>query len=145
MDFYPYVKAFHVISIIAWLAGMLYLPRLFVYHTQATPGSELSETLKVMERRLLKAIINPAMGAAWILGLILVFWYGVIDWSADYWFHAKLTLVILLSGFHGALSRWRKDFEADRNTRSQRFYRIVNEVPTVIMIIVVLLVIVRPF
>jgi putative membrane protein len=145
VDFYPYVKAFHIISIIAWMAGMLYLPRLFVYHTQAAPGSEMSETLKVMERRLLKAIINPAMAAAWVLGLILVFWYGVIDWSADYWFHAKLTLVILLSGFHGALSRWRKDFEADRNTRSQRFYRIANEVPTVIMIIVVLLVVVRPF
>lgn len=145
MDFYPYVKAFHVISVIAWMAGMLYLPRLYVYHAQATPGSELSETLKVMERRLLKAIINPAMAAAWILGLILVFWYGVIDWSADYWFHAKLTFVILLSAFHGSLSRWRKDFEADRNTRSQRFYRIANEVPTVIMIIVVLLVIVRPF
>jgi putative membrane protein len=145
VDFYPYVKAFHIISIIAWMAGMLYLPRLFVYHTQAAPGSELSETLKVMERRLLKAIINPAMAAAWILGLILVFWYGVIDWSADFWFHAKLTLVILLSGFHGALSRWQKDFEADRNTRSQRFYRIANEVPTVIMIIVVLLVVVRPF
>jgi putative membrane protein len=145
VDFYPYVKAFHIISIIAWMAGMLYLPRLFVYHTQAAPGSELSETLKVMERRLLKAIINPAMAAAWILGLILVFWYGVIDWSADFWFHAKLTLVILLSGFHGALSRWQKDFQADRNTRSQRFYRIANEVPTVIMIIVVLLVVVRPF
>jgi putative membrane protein len=139
------VKAFHIISIIAWMAGILYLPRLFVYHTQAATGSELSETLKVMERRLLKAIINPAMAAAWVLGLILVFWYGVIDWSADFWFHAKLTLVILLSGFHGALSRWQKDFEADRNTRSQRFYRIANEVPTVIMIIVVLLVVVRPF
>ena len=139
------IKAFHIISIIAWLAGMLYLPRLFVYHTQAAPGSEMSETFKVMERRLLKAIINPAMIAAWVFGLILVFWYGVIDWSADYWFHAKLTLVILLSGFHGALSRWRKDFEADRNTRSQRFYRIANEVPTLIMIIVVLLVVVKPF
>jgi putative membrane protein len=145
VDFYPYVKAFHLISVIAWLAGMLYLPRLFVYHTQAAPGSEMSETFKVMERRLLKAIINPAMAAAWVLGLILVFWYGAIDWSADYWFHAKLTLVILLSGFHGALSRWRKDFEADRNTRSQRFYRIANEVPTLIMIIVVLLVVVKPF
>ncbi len=124
---------------------MLYLPRLYVYHTQAMPGSEMSETFKVMERRLLKAIINPAMIATWGFGLILVFWYGVIHWSSDYWFHAKLVLVILLSGFHGALSRWRKDFEADRNTRSQRFYRIANEVPTLIMIIVVLLVVVRPF
>lgn len=145
MDLYLYVKAFHIISVIAWMAGMLYLPRLYVYHTQATPGSELSETFKVMERRLLRAIINPAMIATWTLGLILVFWYGAIDWSSDFWFHAKLLLVILLSGFHGALSRWRKDFEADRNTRSQRFYRIANEVPTVIMIIVVLLVVVRPF
>lgn len=145
MDLYPYVKAFHIISVIAWMAGMLYLPRLYVYHTQAAPGSEMSEIFKVMERRLLKAIINPAMIATWVFGLILVFWYGVINWSSDYWFHAKLVLVILLSGFHGALSRWRKDFEADRNTRSQRFYRIANEVPTLIMIIVVLLVVVRPF
>lgn len=145
MDFYLYVKSLHVISVIAWMAGMLYLPRLFVYHTTAAPGSEMSETFKVMERRLYYAIISPAMTATWLFGLIMVFWYEVIDWSSDYWFHAKLTLVILLSGFHGVLARWRKDFAADRNTHSQRFYRIANEVPTVIMIIVVLLVIVRPF
>lgn len=145
MDLYLYVKALHIISVIAWMAGMLYLPRLFVYHTQAAAGSEMSETFKIMERRLLKAIINPAMVATWTFGLILVFWYGVIDWSSDFWFHAKFALVILLSGFHGALSLWRKAFEADQNTRSQRFYRIANEVPTLLMIIVVFLVVVRPF
>jgi putative membrane protein len=143
VDLYPYVKAFHVISVISWMAGMLYLPRLFVYHVNAAPGSEMSETFKLMERRLFKAIINPAMIATWLFGLILV--YYAIDFSRDFWFHAKLLLVILLSGFHGALSKWRKDFEADRNTRSERFYRIANEVPTVIMVLVVLLVIVRPF
>jgi putative membrane protein len=143
VDLYPYVKAFHVISVISWMAGMLYLPRLFVYHVNAVPGSEMSETFKLMERRLFKAIINPAMIATWLFGLILV--YYAIDFSRDFWFHAKLLLVILLSGFHGALSKWRKDFEADRNTRSERFYRIANEVPTVIMVLVVLLVIVRPF
>ena len=106
-----YIKAFHVIAIIAWMAGLLYLPRLFVYHAGAAKGSELSETFKVMEKRLLRYITTPAMIASWILGLYLAF--TVIDWKADGWFHAKLGLVLLLSAFHGALAKWTKDFAAD--------------------------------
>ena len=139
-----YVKAFHVIAIIAWLAGLLYLPRLFVYHAETKAGSAQSETFKLMERRLLRVITTPAMLASWVLGLILAF-SGVIDWKADHWFHAKLVLVILLSAFHGLLVRWMKDFAQDRNQHSPRFFRIANEVPTVLMIGIVILVIVRPF
>ena len=139
-----YLKAFHVIAIIAWMAGLLYLPRLFVYHAATPKGSEQSETFKVMERRLLRYITTPAMLGAWAIGLWLAF-SGVIDWKADGWFHAKLTLVILLSAFHGAAAKWTKDFAADRNTRSPRFYRIANEIPTLLMIGIVLLVYVRPF
>jgi putative membrane protein len=139
-----YIKAFHVIAIIAWMAGLLYLPRLFVYHAASKRGSEQSETFKLMERRLLRFITTPAMLASWVLGLILAF-SGVIDWSRDGWFHAKLALVLALSAFHGLLAMWTKDFALDRNTRSARFYRIANEVPTVLMICIVILVVVRPF
>ena len=145
MDWYSLLKAFHIIAVIAWMAGMLYLPRLFVYHAEAPRGSQLSETFKVMEGRLYKAIIVPAMIATWSLGLILVFAFNVVDIRADGWLHAKLLLVVLLTGFHGALSRWRKDFAADRNSRSTRFYRIANEVPTVLMIGAVILVVTKPF
>ena len=138
-----YIKAFHVIAIIAWMAGLLYLPRLFVYHAGSDKGSELSETFKVMERRLLRYITTPAMIASWILGLYLA--VTVIDWRADGWFYAKLGLVLLLSAFHGALAKWTKDFAADRNTHDARFYRMMNEVPTLLMIGIVVLVIVRPF
>jgi putative membrane protein len=141
---YPWTKAFHVISVIAWMAGMLYLPRLYVYHCEVKPGSAESERFKVMERRLLRQIINPAMIAAWVFGILLVLTPGMIDWSAGWW-QVKLAAVILLSGFHGAASRWRRDFLEDRNTRPQRFYRIANEVPTVLMVIIVVMVIVRPF
>jgi protoporphyrinogen IX oxidase len=139
-----YVKALHVIAIIAWMAGLLYLPRLFVYHAGSAKGSEQSETFKVMERRLLRFITTPAMLLAWLFGLILAF-SGLIDWSADGWFHAKLALVLLLSAFHGLLAKWTKDFAHDRNTRSPKFYRIANEVPTILMILIVILVIVKPF
>jgi putative membrane protein len=142
--FLDYIKAFHIIAVIAWMAGLLYLPRLFVYHAMSKTGSEQSETFKVMERRLLRYITTPAMLAAWIFGLILAF-SPLIDWSKDGWFHAKLLLVVVLSGFSGLLAKWTKDFAADRNTRSPRFYRIVNEVPTVLMILIVILVVVRPF
>jgi putative membrane protein len=145
MDWYSILKAFHIIAVISWMAGMLYLPRLFVYHTAAAKGSELSETLKVMEARLQRFIIVPAMAATWILGLLLVFAFNVVDLSSDGWLHAKLLFVLILSGFHGALARWRKDFAADRNTRSARFFRIANEVPTVLMIVIVLLVVIKPF
>ena len=138
-----YIRAFHIIAVIAWMAGLLYLPRLFVYHAASKPGSEQSETFKVMERRLLRAIITPAMILAWIFGLILAF-SPLIDWS-DGWFHAKLVLVVILSGFTGMLARWTRDFAGDRNTHSQRFYRIANEVPTLLMIAIVILVVVRPF
>ena len=139
-----YVKAFHIIAIIAWMAGLLYLPRLFVYHAQSKVGSEQSETFQVMEKRLLRYITTPAMLAAWALGLALAF-SGLIDWSKDGWFHAKLFLVLLLSAYHGALAIWTKDFALDRNRRSARFYRIANEVPTLLMILIVILVVVRPF
>jgi putative membrane protein len=137
-----WLKAFHIMAVLAWFAGLFYLPRLFVYHAGAKPGSELSETLKVMEHRLLTAIMTPAMAAVWILGLTLAYWEGAFS---DGWLHAKLALVFLLSGFQGALSRWTKDFAADRNTRSAKFYRIANEVPTVFLILIVLLVVLKPF
>lgn len=140
-EWYYWIKALHIISVIAWMAGMLYLPRLFVYHADAKPGSELSETLKVMERRLLRAIINPAMTATFVFGGLLLF---VQDWSQG-WLHAKILLVLVLGAIHGALSRWRRDFEADRNKRPARFYRIANEVPTVVFIAIVILVVVKPF
>lgn len=139
-----YIKAFHIIAVIAWMAGVLYLPRLFVYHAASQAGSEQSETFKTMERRLLRYITTPAMVAAWIFGLILAF-SPLIDWSRDGWFHAKLVLVLILSGFTGLLAKWTKDFAADRNAHSQRFYRIANEVPTLLMIVIVILAVVRPF
>jgi len=139
---YEWIKALHVVAVIAWMAGMLYLPRLFVYHCEAEVGSKQSETFKVMERRLLKAIINPAMGVSWLAGLYLA-WSG--HWFASGWLHWKLLLVIVLSGVHGFFSRLVKDFAADQNTRSQKFYRIINELPTVLMIGIVILVIVKPF
>jgi putative membrane protein len=139
---YLLAKALHVMAVIAWMAGLFYLPRLFVYHADAEPGSQLSETFKVMERRLLRAIMNPAMIAVWLLGGWLVYETGA--W-AEYWFHAKFVLVCLLTGFHHALGTWRKDFAEDRNARPAGFYRLANEVPTVLMAGIVLLVIFRPF
>jgi putative membrane protein len=141
---YLWLKAAHVVAVIAWMAGMLYLPRLFVYHCEAEPGSKQSETFKVMERRLLRYITTPAMLASWVLGLALAF-SGVIDWPRDGWFHAKLILVVALSAYHGALAKWTRDFALDRNAHSARFYRIANEVPTLLMIGIVILAIVRPF
>jgi len=139
---YPWFKAFHIIAVISWMAGMLYLPRLFVYHCAAEPGSTQSETFKVMERRLLRAIINPAMIATWALGLWLAWDSGFF---AAPWLHAKLLLVLILSALHGFFSRCVRDFAHDRNTRSPRFYRIMNEVPAVLMIFIVILVVVKPF
>jgi putative membrane protein len=124
------------------MAGMLYLPRLFVYHCDAAPGSKQSETFKVMERRLLKAIINPAMAATWIFGLWLA-WQG--GWFRAPWLHGKLMLVVALSAVHGLFAKWVKDFAADNNRRSARFYRIINEIPTVLMVLIVLLVVLKPF
>ncbi|HZH11386.1 MAG TPA: protoporphyrinogen oxidase HemJ [Microvirga sp.] len=139
---YLWLKAFHVIAVIAWMAGMLYLPRLFVYHCEAPKGSIQSETFKIMERRLLKAIINPAMMVTWLLGLYLL-WDG--GWYTSGWMHAKIALVLIMSGLHGVYVRRLKDFAADKNTRPAKYYRILNEVPTVLMIGIVILVIVKPF
>ncbi|HZL61151.1 MAG TPA: protoporphyrinogen oxidase HemJ [Pseudolabrys sp.] len=139
---YLWLKALHIIAVISWMAGMLYLPRLFVYHAVAKVGSEQSETFKVMERRLLKAIINPAMIAAWLLGAWLA-WSG--GWLAAPWFQAKLAVVLVLSGLHGYLAVLVKQFAADQNRHSQKYYRIINEIPTVLMILIVLLAVVKPF
>jgi putative membrane protein len=139
---YLWLKALHIIAIIAWMAGMLYLPRLFVYHCEAAVGSVQSETFKVMERRLLRAIINPAMIVSWVLGLWLA-WSG--NFLSAPWLHGKLVLVLAMSAVHGMLARWTKDFGADRNRHSQRFFRIMNEVPTLLMIGIVILVVIKPF
>lgn len=139
---YPWIKALHVISVIAWLAGLLYLPRLFVYHAGSEPGSEASETFKVMELRLLRVIMTPAMIASLVFGLILLTTPGIFQQG---WLHAKLLLVLGLFGMHGFMSRWRKAFEADRNRHPARFYRFMNEIPTVLMILIVLLAVAKPF
>jgi putative membrane protein len=141
-DGYLWVKAIHVIAVIAWMAGMLYLPRLFVYHCAAAPGSETSETFKVMERRLLRFIINPAMIVTWIAGLWMA--WEIFGFQGG-WLHAKLLLVVLLSGLHGYLSKATRLFAQDKNTKSAKHWRIINEVPTILMILIVILVIVKPF
>jgi putative membrane protein len=145
-DHYEWFKAFHIIAVIAWMAGMLYLPRLFVYHCEAPAGSPQSEMLKVMERRLLKAIINPSMIIVWVLGVTMILGAGWLsgDWFTPGWLYLKIVLALLLSGVHGFFVRCVKDFAADRNRRSQKFYRIINEVPTVLMILIVLLVVLKP-
>lgn len=139
---YEWMKALHVIAVISWMAGMLYLPRLFIYHCDAETGSKQSETFKVMEQRLLRVIINPAMIVSWVIGLWLA-WQG--GWYQAGWFHAKLLAVLVLSGAHGYLSSATRAFAEDRNTKPVRHWRLVNEVPTVLMIIIVVLVIVKPF
>ena len=139
---YLWIKAAHVVALIAWMAAMLYLPRLFVYHAGLPPGSQVqSETFKIMERRLLRAIMTPAMIATWILGLTLAWQSG---FYASYWLQMKVVLVLVLSGIHGWLARMVKDFAADRNRRGHRFYRVVNEVPTLLMILIVILAVVKP-
>ncbi len=140
---YDWIKALHVIAVLAWMAGMLYLPRLFVYHVDAAVGSDKAEIFKIMERRLLRAIINPAMLAAFGFGI----WMLVLqpELLRAPWLHAKLGLVLALTALHGMLARWRKDFAQDRNVHSARFYRVVNETVTVLMAGIVILVIVRPF
>ena len=141
-DGYLWVKAAHIIAVIAWMAGMLYLPRLYVYHCDAEPGSKQSETFKVMERRLLRAIIDPAMIAAWILGFLLV---AHLDLWASGWMHAKFALLVAMQLIHAAFARWRRHFAADSNRHGARFYRIMNEVPMVVTVAIVLLVVLKPF
>ncbi|MDH5798700.1 MAG: protoporphyrinogen oxidase HemJ [Paracoccaceae bacterium] len=142
---YPWIKSLHVISVIAWMAGLFYLPRLFVYHTeQIQTGSETDEMFQTMERRLIRAIMNPAMIAAWIFGLCLVFTPGVIDWSM-FWPWTKAGAILMMTWFHHWLSRRRKDFTKGQNTVTGRQYRIMNEVPTLLLVIIVFSVIARPF
>lgn len=142
-QYYLILKALHIIAVISWMAGMLYLPRLFVYHADAEPGSEKSEIFKIMERRLLRFILNPAMIAAWIFGLLML-WANPTLLQAG-WMHAKLGCIFFMTGVHHVFARWRKTFDADKNTRPAKFYRIWNEVPTVLMIVIVIMAVVEPF
>jgi putative membrane protein len=139
---YLWIKALHIIAVISWMAALLYLPRLLVYHCGAVKGSIQSETFKIMERRLLKAIALPAMIVTWLAGLWLVYETGA--WRSG-WMHAKFALVLALSAAHGMQSKWVREFAADANQRPERFYRLMNEVPTVLMIGIVVLAVVKPF
>jgi putative membrane protein len=139
---YLWIKAFHIIAVISWMAGMLYLPRLFVYHCEAEPGSKQSETFKTMEARLLNFIMTPAMAVTWILGIVMLI-EG--HWLGAGWFHVKFALVIAMSAMHGLFSRYVADFARDRNRHTQKFFRIVNEIPTLLMIAIVILAVVKPF
>jgi protoporphyrinogen IX oxidase len=141
---YPWVKALHIVSVVAWMAGLLYLPRLFVYHADAAPGSDKAETFAVMERRLLRGIMNPAMIMVIIFGAILAATPGIVDWRQG-WIWAKLGLVLGLIVFHHLLARWRKDFAAGQPPHTARFFRMVNEAPTLALIAIVILVVVKPF
>lgn len=143
---YPWIKTLHLISVISWMAGLLYLPRLFVYHAGPRgASSETSETFKIMERRLLKAIMTPAMISTWVFGILLMLTPGIIFPGLPWWFVLKFLCVILMSGFHGWLSKCRKAFAQDQNTYTERQFRFANEIPTVLMIVIVVMVIVRPF
>ena len=142
--YYLWIKAVHMLAVIAWMAGMLYLPRLYVYHCEVTPGSPESERFKTMERRLLRGIINPAMIAVFLLGGLLASLPSSGGWNQG-WLSTKLVLVLMMTGVHALFSRWRKAFARDANKHSQRFYRIWNEVPTMLMIAIVILAVVKPF
>ncbi len=142
-DYVLWYKSIHVISVISWMAAMLYMPRLFMYHTKAKTDSEMDKTFQIMERRLLRFIMNPAMIATYIFGLLTTYIYGFL--SLGMWFHLKMCAVLFLTVFHMFLARLRKDFEKGKNTHSENFYKVINEIPTVLMIISVVLVIVKPF
>ena len=143
-EWYLWIKSLHVISVIGWMAGMMYLPRLYVYHAQSEAGSDKSETFKIMERRLLRGIINPTMFAMFLFGVLLLLTPGVVDWSTG-WIWVKLTMVLLITAVHGVFARWRKTFERDENVTSHTVFRLVNEVPFVFMMVIVVMVIVKPF
>ena len=140
--YYSWFLFLHIVTVISWMAGMFYMPRLFVYHSRLAVGSEASEMFKEMERKLIRIIINPAMILAWIFGLCMAFGQ---DYWGDIWFQIKFICVMIMSGFHGFLSRWRRQFARDENTHSEKFYRVVNEIPTIFMIFIVFLVIMKPF
>ena len=143
LPFFHWFLALHIICFTAWMAGMFYLPRLYVYHCQTRPGDVESERFKVMERRLLKQIINPAMIGTFIFGVLLILTPGAVNWSAAWWW-VKIAALVMMFGFHGACSRWRRDFLNDANRRSETFYRVANEVPTILFIIIVIAVVVKP-
>ena len=142
-DYYLWIKSLHIISVISWMAAMLYLPRLFVYHAATKPGSEMSETFKVMERKLLRIILNPAMCLAWVFGILMI----IADPSIfeNGWMHVKATCIILITGLHHGYVRWFKAFDRDENQKSEKFFRIVNEIPAVLMMVIVFMVILKPF
>ena len=142
MNWLLWLKALHVMAVMAWMAGMFYLPRLFVYHVEAKPNSEMTKTFAVMEERLLRIIMRPALITVWITGLILVWQQGQYTFG---WFHVKFALVLAMTALHGMMARWRKDLAAGTNTHDSRYFRIANEVPTVLMAGIVILVIVKPF
>lgn len=142
-NYYEWFKAFHIIAVIAWMAGMLYLPRLYIYHTRAKVGSDMDKTFQIMEYRLLKFIMNPAMIATYILGLSNAYIYGFP--ALGIWFHIKMLMVLIITIVHGLLACWRKDFAAGKNKHSEHFYRVANEVPTIAMMVAVIMVVVKPF
>ncbi len=143
LDYYETLKALHIISLIVWMAAIFYLPRLFVYHVDAEKGSDKSETFKIMERRLLKAIMNPGMVATWLFAILMLL--AQPEWLLQGWMHVKLTCVLLLTFYHHLLALWRKDFEKDQNTKTGRYYRIANEAPTLLLIVIVFMVVLKPF
>jgi putative membrane protein len=143
-NYYLWLKSFHLIAVISWMAGMLYLPRLYVYHVGAPKGGELSETLKTMERKLLRYIMNPAMMLTWVFGILLLSANTALM-SSGGWMHAKFVLIVLMTVVHMVFAKWRKEFERDENTRSDKFYRWWNEAPTILMIFIVIFVVVKPF
>jgi len=143
LEYYLSLKALHIISVMAWMAGMFYLPRLFIYHVSAEKGSDKSETFKIMERRLLRIIINPAMCAAWVFAGLM--FYANPELFSQPWMHVKLTAALLMTGLHHGYVRWWKKFDLDENDKSEKFYRIMNEVPTILMIIIVFMAVTKPF
>lgn len=146
LDLLPWIKAFHIMAVIAWMAGLFYLPRLFVHHVERAPvGSEMSETFKMMEYKLLRVIMNPAMIAAWILGLMMILTPGVASLASDGWLHVKLAAVVAMTAFHMWLAAHTKRLEADGPRVAGRIYRIMNEVPTLLMVVIVIMVVVKPF
>jgi putative membrane protein len=143
---YPWSKALHIIAVISWMAGLLYLPRLFVHHVERAAGNaEMTATFEMMERKLLRFIMNPAMVVSWVMGICLVFTPGVVDLSSDIWLHIKFVLIIIMSLMHHRFGIWRKELAAGTNTRTGRYFRMMNEVPTLAMIGIVVLAVVRPF
>ncbi|MEO1193412.1 MAG: protoporphyrinogen oxidase HemJ [Pseudomonadota bacterium] len=141
-DAYLWLKTLHIIFMVAWMAGLFYLPRLFVYHCEVTPGTDEDARFQVMEKKLLRYIMNPAMILTWVFGFAVA---GGVDAFTQAWFHAKLLLVVILTIFHMVLARWRRLFAEGRNSHSARFYRYMNEVPTVLFVVITILVVVKPF